>query len=131
MTKRIHVAVGIITNSASEILLAKRPDHLHQGGKWEFPGGKLEKGESPEHALVREIQEELNTTIEVGELIEMVEYDYPTFHLKMYCYLCQRVTGQLDLLEHSAAKWLTKATLDSVDWLPADIAVVNKLKEIL
>lgn len=96
-----------------------------------FPGGKLEKGESPEHALVREIQEELNTTIEVGELIETVEYDYPSFHLKMYCYLCQRVSGQLDLLEHSAAKWLTKATLDSVDWLPADIAVVNKLKEIL
>lgn len=127
--KEIEVVAAIIQEGGK--IFATQRGYGDLKGGWEFPGGKLEKGESPEHALVREIQEELNTTIEVGELIETVEYDYPTFHLKMYCYLCQRVTGQLDLLEHSAAKWLTKATLDSVDWLPADIAVVNKLKEIL
>lgn len=127
--KEIEVVAAIIHEDGK--IFATQRGYGEFAGGWEFPGGKLEKGESPEHALVREIQEELNTTIEVGELIETVEYDYPTFHLKMYCYLCQRVSGQLDLLEHSAAKWLTKETLTSIDWLPADIAVVNKLKEIL
>ena len=120
--KEIEVVAAIIHEDGK--IFATQRGYGEFAGGWEFPGGKLEKGESPEHALVREIQEELNTTIEVGELIETVEYDYPTFHLKMYCYLCQRVSGQLDLLEHSAAKWLTKETLTSVDWLPADIAVV-------
>lgn len=127
--KEIEVVAAIIHENGK--IFATQRGYGEFAGGWEFPGGKLEKGESPEHALVREIQEELNTTIEVGELIETVEYDYPTFHLKMYCYLCQRVSGQLDLLEHSAAKWLTKETLTSVDWLPADIAVVEKLKELL
>ncbi|HJF18784.1 MAG TPA: 8-oxo-dGTP diphosphatase MutT [Enterococcus columbae] len=127
--KEIEVVAAIIHENGK--IFATQRGYGEFAGGWEFPGGKLEKGESPEHALVREIQEELNTTIEVGELIETVEYDYPTFHLKMYCYLCQRVSGQLDLLEHSAAKWLTKETLDSVEWLPADIAVVEKLKELL
>lgn len=127
--KEIEVVAAIIYENGK--IFATQRGYGEFAGGWEFPGGKLEKGESPEHALVREIQEELNTTIEVGELIETVEYDYPTFHLKMYCYLCQRVSGQLDLLEHSAAKWLTKETLTSVDWLPADIAVVEKLKELL
>lgn len=127
--KEIEVVAAIIHEDGK--IFATQRGYGEFAGGWEFPGGKLEKGESPEHALVREIQEELNTTIEVGELIETVEYDYPTFHLKMYCYLCQRVSGQLDLLEHSAAKWLTKETLTSVDWLPADIAVVEKLKELL
>lgn len=127
--KEIEVVAAIIHEDGK--IFATQRGYGEFAGGWEFPGGKLEKGESPEHALVREIQEELNTTIEVGELIETVEYDYPTFHLKMYCYLCQRVSGQLDLLEHSAAKWLTKETLTSIDWLPADIAVVEKLKELL
>ena len=127
--KEIEVVAAIIHEDGK--IFATQRGYGEFAGGWEFPGGKLEKGESPEHALVREIQEELNTTIEVGELIETIEYDYPTFHLKMYCYLCQRVSGQLDLLEHSAAKWLTKETLTSVDWLPADIAVVEKLKELL
>lgn len=127
--KEIEVVAAIIHEDGK--IFATQRGYGEFAGGWEFPGGKLEKGESPEHALIREIQEELNTTIEVGELIETVEYDYPTFHLKMYCYLCQRVSGQLDLLEHSAAKWLTKETLTSVDWLPADIAVVEKLKELL
>lgn len=127
--KEIEVVAAIIHEDGK--IFATQRGYGEFAGGWEFPGGKLERGESPEHALVREIQEELNTIIEVGELIETVEYDYPTFHLKMYCYLCQRVSGQLDLLEHSAAKWLTKGTLTSVDWLPADIAVVEKLKELL
>lgn len=98
---------------------------------WEFPGGKIEVGEKSEDALKREIKEELDTTIEVGKYIDTIEYDYPTFHLSMECYWCSVLEGKLTLLEHENAKWLDKESLMSVDWLPADLLVIDKIKEAL
>lgn len=96
---------------------------------WEFPGGKIEEGERPEDAVVREIQEELEATVKVGELIDTIEYDYPTFHLSMDCFWCEVESGELKLLEAEAAKWLSKDELDSVEWLPADITLIDKIRE--
>ena len=98
---------------------------------WEFPGGKIEVGEKSEDALKREIKEELDTTIEVGKYIDTIEYDYPTFHLSMECYWCSVLEGKLTLLEHENAKWLDKESLMSVDWLPAYLLVIDKIKEAL
>src|SRR5699024_11807648 len=97
----------------------------------EFPGGKIEDGESPEHALIREIKEELDTDINVGELIDTIEYDYPNFHLSMDCFWCDIVQGGLEVREHEAAKWLTKENLYSVEWLPADVGLIGRIKEVL
>ena len=96
---------------------------------WEFPGGKMELGETPEDALKREIREELSTEISVDEFLCTVEYDYPKFHLTMHCYLCSLLTEALHLNEHEAAKWLTKDELDSLKWLPADLLIIEKIKE--
>ena len=98
-------------------------------GLWEFPGGKIEAGETLQQALVREIQEELNAKITVGELIERIEYDYPTFHLSMDCFWCEVVEGELKLLEAEDARWLTKDMLYSVKWLPADITLIEKVAQ--
>lgn len=95
---------------------------------WEFPGGKVEPGETPQDALKREIMEELETEIKVGDLIETIEYDYPTFHLSMDCFWAEIVKGDLVLREHEAAKWLTKEQLGSADWLPADLGLVEKVR---
>ena len=97
-------------------------------GGWEFPGGKIEEGEAAQEALVREIREELETEIMVGEMVDTIEYDYPTFHLSMDCFWAEIVSGDLVLTEHAAAKWLTKEELDSVEWLPADITLIDKIR---
>ena len=124
--KQIEVVAAIICKG--EYIFATQRGYGDFKDGWEFPGGKMEPGESPEEALVREIQEELSTTISVDKFLCTVEYDYPKFHLTMHCYLCSLQTEALHLNEHEAARWLTKDELDSVDWLPADRVVVEKLK---
>lgn len=100
-------------------------------GGWEFPGGKIEEGESPQEALIREIKEELDAEINVGELIDTIEYDYPTFHLSMDCFWAEIISGELVLREHEDAKWLKNSELDSVEWLPADIRLIDKIKQCM
>lgn len=127
--KTVNVVAAIIIKD-KKIFATQRGYGEFKDG-WEFPGGKVEQGEAPENAIVREIKEELDTVIEVKEYFDTVEYDYPNFHLSMKCYICKVVSGKLDLLEHEAAKWLDKDYLDTVDWLPADLGLVDKLKDYL
>lgn len=127
--KQIEVAAAIIIQD-NRVFATQRGYGEFKDG-WEFPGGKVESGEIPREALRREIREELDTEIEVGQLLTVVEYDYPRFHLKMHCFLCSVVSGKLILKEHEAAAWLTGDALYSVDWLPADLEVLEKIKEIL
>ena len=127
--KVIKVAAAIIIHN-NKIFATQRGYGEFKDG-WEFPGGKLEQGETSRVALVREIKEELESEIEVGELFETVEYDYPQFHLSMDCFLCTLKSGNLVLKEHEAAKWLSKVELDSVDWLPADNDLIQHLKQRL
>lgn len=126
--KTIKVAAAIIVHQGKIFATQRGYGEFKDG--WEFPGGKIEEGETPRQALIREIREELDTEVEVGELAETVEYDYPAFHLSMACYLCTVKSGNLALKEHEAARWLTRETLDSVDWLPADVELIEKLKTL-
>lgn len=125
--KTIKVAAAIIIHD-NQIFATQRGYGEFKDG-WEFPGGKIEEGETPQEALAREIKEELDTEIEVEDFLETVEYDYPEFHLSMDCFFCTIKSGELVLKEHEAAKWLTAETLDSVDWLPADQALVQSIKK--
>ena len=125
--KTIEVVAAIIKNE--DKIFSTQRGYGEFKGLWEFPGGKMEEGETPQQALIREIKEELEIEIEVGELIDTVEYDYPQFHLTMYCFICLILSGDMVLKEHEDSKWLTKDTLDTVDWLPADLALIEKLKE--
>ncbi len=127
--KTIRVAAAIIVHD-NKIFATQRGYGEFKDG-WEFPGGKIEEGETPQQALIREIQEELDTEIEVGELVDRVEYDYPAFHLSMDCFLCRIKSGDLVLKEHEAARWLAPENLDSVDWLPADKGLIKKLPSLL
>ena len=124
--KKIEVVAAIICDG--DKVFATQRGYGEWKDWWEFPGGKIEAGESPQEALLREIREELATEIEVGELITTVEYDYPKFHLTMHCFICKIKAGKLTLLEHEAAKWLGLNTIDMVKWLPADEEVVEILK---
>lgn len=148
--KQIHVSAAIIVRSViepDETTIENRHSELDSESKkqifatqrgygefkdwWEFPGGKIEEGESPEDALKREIREELATEISVGEKIATVEYDYPTFHLTMECFLCHVVSGKLTLLEHENAKWLVESELATLNWLPADKIILDKVSMFL
>ena len=126
--KTIRVVAAIIRKE-NKIFATQRGYGDFKDG-WEFPGGKIEEGEAPEHAIVREIKEELNADIIVGDLLTTVEYDYPNFHLSMDCFGAELTPdSDMKLLEHEAAKWLSIDDIDSVDWLPADIVVANRIKE--
>lgn len=127
--KRIEVVAAIIVRDGE--VFATQRGYGEWKGWWEFPGGKMKAGESPLEALVREIREELDTEIEVGELLETVEWDYPTFHLTLHCFLCSLLSDSMHLNEHEAAAWLTAETLHSVRWLPADEGLISKIKAIL
>ena len=127
--KTVTVVVAIIIHE-NKIFATQRGYGEFKDG-WEFPGGKIEPGETPQEALVREIKEELDIEIEVKDFLETVEYDYPEFHLSMDCFFCAIRSGDLVLKEHEAAKWLTVETLDSVDWLPADQGLIEGIREYL
>lgn len=131
-TIRVVAAVIKAVNETGEpIIFATQRGYGDLKGGWEFPGGKIEDGESPQEALKREIMEELDTEISVGALIDTIEYDYPTFHLSMDCFWCEVVKGDLVLKEAEAAKWLKKDMLDDVAWLPADVTIIETIKQEL
>lgn len=127
--KTVRVVAAVIKDK-DKIFATQRGYGDFKGG-WEFPGGKIEEGETPQEALKREIMEELETEISVGDLIDTIEYDYPTFHLSMDCFWCEIISGNLELKEHKSAKWLTKDNLDTVEWLPADISLIESVKVAL
>lgn len=133
--KQVTVSGAIIlrtnpTTHKNEIFATQR-GYGDWEGWWEIPGGKLEPNETPEQCIVREIKEELNTDVKAEKILGVVDYDYPTFHLTMYCILCTIISGDLQLLEHEAAKWVSKETLRSIEWLPADQLILSKIDEIL
>lgn len=127
--KTIEVVAAIIIRDGK--IFATQRGYGEWKGWWEFPGGKIEPGECPQEALVREIREELDAEIKVGELLETVEWDYPDFHLKMHCFICSLVSESVHLNEHEAAAWLTRETLRSVKWLPADEGLVGRIRYII
>ena len=132
--KAIRVAAAVIkgeNENGEPIIFATQRGYGDFKGGWEFPGGKIEEGETPQEALKREIMEELNTEIKVGDLIETIEYDYPTFHLSMDCFLAKVNTGSLVLKEAEAARWLTKRELYDVQWLPADLSLIEIMGKLM
>lgn len=132
--KTIRVVAAVIKAANEEnqpVIFATQRGYGEFKDGWEFPGGKIEEGETPEQALKREIREELDTEIAVCGLIDTIEYDYPAFHLSMDCFWCEVVSGDLILREHEAARWLTREELDTVGWLPADITLIRKIKTLL
>ena len=133
--KQVTVSGAVILRTNTEtnqkdIFVTQRGNGDYKDG-WEIPSGKLEPGETPEECIVREIREELATEVRAERILGVVDYDYPTFHLTMHCILCTIVSGKLQLLEHEAAKWVNKETLRSVDWLPADQLILDKIEELL
>ena len=131
--KTIRVVAAIIkatNNEGDPIIFATQRGYGEFKGGWEFPGGKIEEGETPQEALVREIKEELETEIVVGDIIDTIEYDYPAFHLSMDCFWAEIVSGDLVLKEHEAAKWLAQEELDSVERLPADVTLIDKIRKV-
>ena len=132
--KTIRVVAAVIravNGDGKQMIFATQRGYGEFKGGWEFPGGKIEEGETPHAALKREIIEELETEIKVGDLIDTIEYDYPAFHLSMDCFWAEIVSGDLILKEHEAARWLTIENLNSVDWLPADVTLIDKIAESL
>lgn len=127
--KTINVVAALIVHDGR--IFATQRGYGEWKDYWEFPGGKIEPDESPEDALKREIREELATEVNVDRYFATIEYDYPTFHLSMRCYLCSVVSGELTLLEHEASAWLDNAQLDSVNWLPADYSIIEEIKQII
>ena len=127
--KTVRVVAAIIIENGKVFATQRGYGEFKDG--WEFPGGKIEPGETPEEAILREIKEELDTEVEVIELLDTVEYDYPNFHLSMGCFICKIKSGDLVLKEHEAAKWLTKDTLGSLEWLPADMGLVGEIEKYL
>lgn len=131
--KTIRVAAAIICDSLERPtrIFATAKGYGDFKGQWEFPGGKLEEGETSRQALVREIREELAVNIEVGELIDTVEHDYPTFHLTMYCFMCVVTEGEIVLNEAEDARWLSRGELHTVSWLPADVGLVDRIEGLM
>jgi len=132
--KTVRVVAAIIKSSNDQgepVIFATQRGYGEFKGGWEFPGGKIEEGETPQEALIREIREELETHICVGELIDTIEYDYPTFHLSMDCFWAEIESGDIILKEHEDATWLTKNELSNVEWLPADITLINRIREAM
>lgn len=129
--KVVAAIIKAVNENGETIIFATQRGYGDFKGGWEFPGGKIESGETPQEALKREIIEELDTEVSVGELMDTVEYDYPQFHLSMDCFWCQIVRGNLVLKEHEAARWLTKDELNNVEWLSADITLIEKIRNLL
>lgn len=126
--KVVAAVIKAVNKNGEDIIFATQRGYGEFKDGWEFPGGKIEEGETPQEALKREIMEELDTEIKVGDLIDTIEYDYPTFHLSMDCFWAEVTAGHLELKEAEAAKWLTKDQLNSVAWLPADITLIEKIR---
>ena len=130
--KHYNVVAAVVCHDGKYLCMQKgKTKFEYTSYKWEFPGGKIEPGETPQQCIEREIREELATEVKAERVLGVVDYDYPNFHLTMHCILCSLVSGELKLLEHEAAKWVTKETLRSVDWLPADQLILDKIEEIL
>lgn len=129
--KVVAAVIKTVNEKGQTVIFATQRGYGDLKGGWEFPGGKIEEGETPEQALRREIREELDTDIKVGKLIHTIEYDYPAFHLSMDCFWCEVIKGNLVLKEHESARWLTKEELNTVEWLPADITLIDIIREEL